>query len=266
MNIRQTSRSIFITGASSGIGEGLAVEFARRGYAVAIAGRRVDRLKALESRLVALGAPSVIAVELDVDDLASVPGALQRAAQALGRLDIVVANAGIGPATPIGKDRFEPSRQTIATDLLGAMATIDAAIPLLRAQGGGQIVGITSVAAGRGLPAFSAYSAAKAGLHRYLQAVRIELHHEAIVVTELSPGFIDTDLNRSLPSRPFVIPLEKGAAIMARMIERKVGFRFVPVFPWVFVVALMKILPGALLAPKPRRIKGGAAGGPAARP
>jgi len=255
MNFPKKARSIFITGASSGIGEALAVEFACRGYAVAIAARRLDRLQALEPRLVALGAASVFPVELDVDDLASIPGVLDRAARALGRLDIVIANAGIGPGTPIGKGRFEQARQTITTNLLGAMATIDAAVTILRAQGGGQIVGITSVAGGRGLAAFGAYSASKAALHRYLQALRVEVHHEPIAVTELSPGFIDTDLNRSMPSRPFVISLEKGGAIMARMIERQVGFRFVPVFPWVFVVPLVKLLPTAWLAPKPRRAR-----------
>jgi NAD(P)-dependent dehydrogenase (short-subunit alcohol dehydrogenase family) len=265
MNSPKQARSVFITGASGGIGEALALEFARRGYAVAIAARRLDRLQALETRLVALGAASVFAVELDVDDLASIPGALERAAQALGRLDIVVANAGIGPGTPIGRGRFEQARQTIMTNVLGAMATIDAGVALLRAQGGGQIVGITSVAAGRGLATFGAYSASKAAMHRYLQALRIEVHHEPIVVTELAPGFIDTDLNRGMTSRPFVIPVATGAAIMARMIERQAGFRFVPAFPWVFVVPLMKLLPTALLAPRPRRARDSSAGGPQAR-
>jgi NADP-dependent 3-hydroxy acid dehydrogenase YdfG len=252
MSTRPTGRSIFITGASSGIGEALAIEFARRGYAIAIAARRLDRLQALETRLAGAGAARVVAIELDVDDLSSIPAALGRANEALGRLDVIVANAGIGPGTPIGKGRFEPARQTITTNLLGAMATVDAAVQLLRAQGGGQIVAITSIAAARGLPGFGAYCASKAGLHRYLQALRGEVHGEPIAVTELAPGFIDTELNRSLPSRPFVIPLEKGAALMARMIEARAGFRFVPVLPWTLVVPLLKLLPTALLAPRPR--------------
>ena len=79
------------------------------------------------------------------------------------------------------------------------------------------------------------------------------MRHEPIVVTELAPGYIDTDINRGVKSRPFVIPLPRGAAIMARMIERRVGHRYVPVWPWMLVAPLMRVLPTALLAPKPRR-------------
>src|SRR5690606_39716485 len=127
------------------------------------------------------------------------------------------------------------------------------ALPRLRAQGGGQLVAITSVAGSRGMPFMGAYSAAKAGLHRYVQALRAEVKHEPIVVTELAPGYIDTDMNRGVKSRPFVIPLEKGGAILARMIERGVGHRYVPVWPWAIVVPLVKLLPTRMLAPPPRK-------------
>ena len=78
-------------------------------------------------------------------------------------------------------------------------------------------------------------------------------HGTSIVVTELAPGYIDTDMNRGSGGRPFVIPVEKGAAIMARMIERRVSMRWVPVLPWSLLAPLVKILPTAVLAPKPRR-------------
>jgi NAD(P)-dependent dehydrogenase (short-subunit alcohol dehydrogenase family) len=247
------ARSIFITGASSGIGEGLAVEFARRGYAIAIAARRVERLDALAARLPGLGAAAVLPLALDVTDFGSIDAALGRAASEFGRLDVVVVNAGVGYSLPVGRGKFDQARRTIDTDLTGAIATIEFALPRLRAQGGGQIVAITSVAGSRGMPFMGAYSAAKAGLHRYVQALRAEVHHEPIVVTELAPGYIDTDINRGVKSRPFVIPLPRGAAIMARMIERRVGHRYVPVWPWALVAPLMRVLPAALLAPKPRR-------------
>jgi hypothetical protein len=252
------TRSIFITGASAGIGAALAIEFARRGYAVAIAARRLDRLHDLQVRLAAGGAAGVVAIKLDVTDYAAIPGALAEAVRAFGRLDIVVANAGTAAVSPIGKGRFAQMRATIDTNLLGAMATIDAAVAILRAQGGGQVVAITSTAGARGFSAFGPYSASKAGLHRFVQSLRAEVHREPIVVTELAPGFIDTDINRGMGKRPFVIPVERGAAIMARMIERKVAFRFVPVMPWSIIVPLLKLLPTALLAPKPRRAPGSA--------
>jgi hypothetical protein len=247
------ARSIFITGASSGIGEGLALEFARRGYAIALAARRLERLDALAARLPGLGAAAVLPLALDVTDFGSIDAALGRAASEFGRLDVVVVNAGVGYSLPVGRGKFDQVRRTIDTDLTGAIATIEFALPRLRAQGGGQIVAITSVAGSRGMPFMGAYSAAKAGLHRYVQALRAEVHHEPIVVTELAPGYIDTDINRGLKSRPFVIPMPRGAAIMARMIERRVRHRYVPVWPWALVAPLMRVLPSALLAPKPRR-------------
>jgi len=247
------ARSIFITGASSGLGEAIAVEFARRGYAVAIAARRVERIETLAARLKELGAAAVLPLALDVTEFASIDAALERAAREFGRLDIVVANAGVGYTLPVGRGKFEQMRQTIDTNLTGAIATIEFALPRLRAQGGGQVVAITSVAGSRGMPYLGAYSAAKAGLHRYVQAVRAEVRHEPIVVTELAPGYIDTDMNRGAKSRPFVIPLEQGGAILARMIERGVGHRYVPVWPWALLAPLVKLLPTRLIAPPPRK-------------
>ena len=247
------AKSIFITGASSGLGEAIAAEFARRGYAVAIAARRIERIEALAGRLRNEGAAVVLPLALDVTDFASIDAALERAAREFGRLDIVVANAGVGYSLPVGRGKFEQVRQTIDTNLTGAVATLEFALPRLRAQGGGQLVAITSVAGSRGMPFMGAYSAAKAGLHRYVQALRAEVRHEPIVVTELAPGYIDTDMNRGVKNRPFVIPLEQGGAILARMIERGVGHRFVPVWPWTIVAPLVKLLPARLLAPRPRK-------------
>ena len=245
-------RSIFITGASSGIGEALAVEYARRGWRIALAARRVERLEALAARLRALGAGTVLPVALDVTDFDGIGAALARASAEFGRLDVVVVNAGVGYTVPAGKGRFDLVKKTIDTDLTGAMATIEQALPLLRSQGGGQIVGITSIAGVRGVPLMGAYSASKAGLHRYLQAVRAEVRGEPITVTELAPGYIDTDMNRGMKNRPFVIPVERGAAIMVRLIDRRVSHSYVPRWPWSIVAPLFRILPMALLAP-PRK-------------
>jgi hypothetical protein len=248
------SRTMLITGASSGIGAGLALEFARRGYGLAIAARRVDRLEALAPKLLAAGASRVVVVPLDVAETDAIEPAVQRAAAELGRLDVIVANAGVGPLTPTGRGKLPLMRETLNINLVGAIATIEAALPIFRAQGSGHVVGITSVAGSKGLPGFGAYSASKAGLHRYLQSLRAELSGTPVVVTELAPGFIDTDINRNKGARPFLIDVDQGAAIMARMIERQVGKRWVPVLPWTVIAQLLKILPAAALAPRqPRR-------------
>lgn len=253
MTSQSAPRTLLITGASVGIGAALALEFARRGYGLALAARRVEKLEAMLPVLRAAGASQAVAIPLDVSDTDAIAPAVQRAARELGRLDVVVANAGVAYVTPAGKGRLPQIRETIEVDLLGAIATIEAALPILRAQGGGQVVGITSVAGARGLPGFGAYSASKAGLHRYLQSLRAEMRGTGVTVTELAPGYIDTDINRDLGSRPFVIPVERGAAIMARMIERRVGMRWVPVLPWTMLVALLKLLPTAWVAPRRKR-------------
>lgn len=247
-------RTILITGASGGIGASLALEFAKRGYGLALAARRTEKLDAMVPALRAAGAPQVVTLGLDVADTASIEPAVRQAAAALGRLDIVVANAGIGVLTPTGKGYLPQVQQTLQVNLLGAIATIEAALPIFRAQGGGQVVGVTSVAGAKGMAGFSAYSASKAGLHRYLQSLRAELRGQPVTVTELAPGFIDTEMNRGYGARPFVIPVERGAAIMARMIEDRVGMRWVPVLPWTIVAMLLKVLPAALLAPRQRRV------------
>lgn len=246
------ARSIFITGASAGIGEGLSLEFARRRYDLAIAARRADRLEALAVRLRELGAGRVLPLALDVTDFGSIADAIGRAARDFGRLDVLVVNAGVGYALPAGKGKLDLARQVLDTDLTGAIATIEYGLPVLRAQGGGQIVAITSVAGNRGQPFLGAYSAAKAGLHAYLQSLRAEVWHERIVVTELAPGYIDTDMNRGATHRPFVIPVEKGAAIMARLIEREVGHRYVPAWPWALLAPMLRFVPTRLLAPSRR--------------
>lgn len=253
MSATPSGRTILITGASAGLGAGLAFEFARRGYAIALAARRLEQLEAMVAPLLAAGASKVVPIRLDVADTASIEPAVQRAAHELGRLDVVVANAGIGQLTPVGKGRLPVMRDTFAINLLGAVATLEAALPIMQAQGRGQVVGITSVAGSKGLPGFAAYSASKAGLHRYLQSARAELRGTGITVTELAPGFIDTEMNRGYGARPFVIPVEKGVAIMARLIERRVGQRWVPVLPWTVIAVLLKFLPAAVLAPRQRR-------------
>ncbi len=184
---------------------------------------------------------------LDVTDFQAVGPVLQECAEALGDIDIVVANAGVAFGAKAGVGQFERMQATIDVNLTGAIATSEAALELFRRQGRGHLVGISSVAALRGMPRQGAYCATKAGFSRYLESVRCETYREPIKVTELAPGYIDTDLNRSLKSRPFVISAEKGTRIMADLIEREVGFRYVPPWPWTLVAQVIKVLPVSLL-------------------
>lgn len=240
-------RTIFLTGASGGLGEGMARAFSRRGHSLVLTGRRLDRLDALAAELRSAGSPTVLVRALDVSDYESVPRVMREAADAAGGLDVVIANSGIGGPAPAGRGAFASARRTIETNLIGAMATVDAAVEIFLAQGHGQVVGVTSVAGVRGLPGQGAYSASKSGLSRYLEAVRAEVTGKGLVVTELSPGFIDTDINRHLKSRPFVVSADKGTEEMVARIEAGASFSYVPAFPWTLVAQLLKIVPTRLL-------------------
>jgi NAD(P)-dependent dehydrogenase (short-subunit alcohol dehydrogenase family) len=242
------SRSVLITGASSGIGEGLAREFARRGWRLALLARRAAQLEERSEELRTLGAPAVVVQALDVRDTPAIAPALTACWGHLGGLDVVIANAGVGYNFRTGEGRIELMREMIEVDLTGACATIDAAVGLFRKRGGGgHVVGITSVARYRGLSQLGVYSACKEGLHRYLEAVRMECEPEAITVTELAPGYIDTPMNRGTRSRPFVIDVERGARIMADLIEREVSYATVPQWPWRVLGRVMQLLPASAL-------------------
>lgn len=242
------AKTVFITGASSGIGEALSLEFARRGYDLFLTARRMEELERVRDEIGRSEPDRAVGLRrLDVTDVADVATAIDEAAAKLGRIDIVIANAGLGNSGRVGEGNVERARKMIETNLTGAIATVDAAVALFRRQGGGQVVGIASVAGARGLPGSSSYSASKAGLIAYLEAVHAETFHEPITVTTLAPGYIDTPINRDVKSRPFVIDVDKGAKIAADLIERGVRFSYVPRLPWRIVVPLMNAVPTSML-------------------
>ena len=237
-------KSILITGASSGIGRALAFEFSRRGYALGLSARRLELLESLRDEL---GRETQVAIaKLDVADLERVPEVLHKIADQLGGVQIVIANAGVGERSYPGEGTFHLDSKVIEINVLGAMATIDAGTEILKKEGGGQIVGISSVAGFRGLSTTPAYSASKAALSTYMEGIRNNLKQHKIAVTVLNPGFIDTPINSHRKSRPFLISAEKGARLMADMIEKKVWSSTVPVWPWALITKLMRLLPERL--------------------
>jgi short-subunit dehydrogenase len=249
------AKTVFITGASSGIGRALALELARRGYDLFLTARRLDALEQVRSDIAAAAEGRRVEIrQLDVTDYADVATAIGEAAEQLGRCDIVVANAGVGNSGAVGASNMERAKLIVDTNLTGAMATIDAAVALFRRQGGGQVVGVGSVAGVRGLPGSSSYGASKAGIAVYLESVRAETYGEPITVTTLAPGYIDTPMNEDMKRRPFLIDAEKGARIMADLIERGVGYATVPRFPWTLIKPLLRVVPTSWLARStPRR-------------
>jgi NAD(P)-dependent dehydrogenase (short-subunit alcohol dehydrogenase family) len=206
----------------------------------------------------------VVVRTLDVTDVGATRDTVRELFATFGDVELVVANAGIGGNHRVGAGEFARSRDIVATNLIGAMATVDAAVECWRAEPPRRrrrIVGITSVAGFRGLPGSSAYSASKAGFSTYLEAVRAEVRGLGIDVVDIAPGFIDTPINRDLPSRPFVIDADDGARRIVDLIERGVWSSTVPVWPWAAIAWLMRRIPDGAWA----RLAGGVGRGRAAR-
>ena len=233
--------TVFITGASSGIGKSLAIEFSRRGYALGLCARRMELLENLKQEI---GQNHAIEVaKLDVLDYKNVKEVFFKFAEKLGGAKIIIANAGICEKSLPGECKFDLERKVIEINLLGAMATIDAGVEIQKKHGGGQIVGISSVAGFRGLSNVPAYSASKSALSTYMEGIRHHLRKHKISVTVINPGFIDTAINTNRKFRPFLISAEKCARLTADMIEKKVMSSTVPLWPWALVAGLIKFIP-----------------------
>ena len=184
-------KSVLITGAARGIGAELARKAAGRGARVALVGLEPERLAALADEL----GPEHLWVEADVTDPEALKTAVQRTVDTFGGLDIAVANAGIAPLTTVYTASAHSLARTIEVNLIGSMLTAHAALPSV-AQRKGHILLISSAAAFTVLPGMSAYCAAKAGLERFGDALRLEVAHRGVTVASAHPTWIDTDLVR----------------------------------------------------------------------
>ena len=235
---------ILITGASAGLGEGMARRFAGRGRDLALVARRTDRLEALKKEL--LEAHPGIRVEtaaLDVDDPDAVAAVVPELADRLGGFDRVIANAGIGGGGSIGTGSAAANRAVLATNVLGTHATCEAAMALFRAQGPGHLVLISSVASVRGMKGTrTAYGASKAALNGLAEGIRADVLGSGIVVSTILPGFIETDINVGRRG-PFTVGLDRGVDALVAAIEREPVRAYVPEWPWRPVSALLRVLP-----------------------
>ena len=244
------TKSVVITGASSGIGAALAHEFASRGYNIALCARRIEKLESLKNTLSEKYSNiTVISSALDVNELESVPTVLNDIKSSLGNLDIVIANAGITGVRRTGSGDLSIDKSILQTNLYGAIATVDGAVAIFREQGFGQIVGMSSFSAFRGIPGSAAYSASKAALTNYLQAVGTELFRKKdIKVTVIHPGFIRTEIDDNIDKFPFVIDADKAARTMANAIEKGKSDIVVPSWPWAVLRSVMPKLPESIIA------------------
>jgi len=239
-------KTILITGASSGLGQGMAREFARRGRDLALCARRVERLDALKKELEAQHEGiRVIVKELDVNDHERVFSVFREFAKELGGLDRIIVNAGIGKGQPIGTGNFfRANLKTAQTNFVAALAQCEAAVEIFREQRRGHLVVISSMSAMRGMPRnLTAYAASKAGVAALAEGIRAELMRTPIRVTTIFPGYIRSEINEKVKKTPFMVDTETGCRALAAAIEREPVKASVPLWPWLPMGLLMRHLP-----------------------
>jgi short-subunit dehydrogenase len=222
-----TNLKVIITGASTGIGRALALEYAARGATLGLMARREDLLVQLASSLPVRSYTYAV----DVRDARSLEIAAQDFVAHAGWPDIVIANAGVSAGTLTGEPTDnEVFQEVMATNLIGMMLTFQPFVEAMRRERRGILVGIASVSGFRGLPGASAYCASKAAAISYLESLRVELHGSGVSVVTICPGYIATPLTARNPYRmPFLMDANVAARKMAMAIDRRKRFY---VLPW----------------------------------
>ncbi len=237
-----------ITGASSGLGAEMARQLSARGWDLALAARRTDRLEAVRDEIRAVDSGRRVEVrELDVTDDDQVFRVFRAFRDDFGVLDRVIVNAGLGKGAPLGTGRYDANRQTAMTNFVGALAQTEAAMEIFRDQRRGHLVMISSVSAMRGMrKTVTAYAATKAGVAALAEGLRNEMLGEPdldIRVSTIYPGYIRSEMNERVSRTPFLVDTETGVRAMVEAIEKEKANALVPPWPWVPLGKAMRHLP-----------------------
>ena len=221
-----TDKVVLITGASSGIGRGLAMAIAARGGRLGLLARRQSLLDEIAGSMNS----RAVAVAADVRDAKAVKIAADRVREELGPIDILIANAGIGTSDHISRLDPDHAADIININVLGAANSVAAVVPQMVERGKGQLVAISSLAAYRGLPKSAAYCASKAALSAYFESVRIDLRGTGVDVTIIHPGFIKTALTSGRGAKmPYLMELDDAIPKILSAIEKR---KKSVAFPW----------------------------------
>ncbi len=237
---------VFITGASSGIGQALALRYARAGWRLALSARRVGDLEAW-ARAQGLGPERCGIYAADVQDVDGIVAAGRRCIAEQGLPDVVIASAGvsIGIDTTVRED-LDVMAETFAINNVGVAATFHPFVAAMKQRGSGTLVGVASVAAIRGMPGHGAYCASKAAVVAYCESLRVECLDSGVRVVTLLPGWVVTPLTAGNTYRmPFMLEADEFAERALRAIAAGASYR---VIPWQMgvVVKLLRLLPNAL--------------------
>jgi len=233
--------TVFITGASSGVGAALAAHYAARGAQLGLVARRAETL----AKLALPGEPARYAA--DVADAPAMAAAARDFMTRFGVPDIVIANAGISVGTLTEHaDDIPVFSRVLRTNVVGLAATFHPFIAPMREAGRGRLAGIASISGLRGLPGAGAYSASKAAAIAYLEALRVELRASGVKVVTVCPGYIATPMTAVNPYRmPFILSADAAARRIARLIDAGRSYAVVP-WQMALVARLMRVLPNAV--------------------
>jgi short-subunit dehydrogenase len=224
-----SNKVVMITGASSGIGRALAVEIGRHGAKLGLIARRAEVINEVVREVEAAGGKAM-ALPADVQQANSISAAANKLRADLGQIDVLIANAGIGPTRDAANFSAAEVSDVINVNVIGASNSVAAVIPEMVERGSGQLVAISSLAAYRGLPRSAAYCASKAAVSAFFESLRLDLAPRGIDVTIIHPGFIKTPLTQGRDAHmPFLMELDDAVRKMVRAIGRR---RKRYSFPW----------------------------------
>jgi short-subunit dehydrogenase len=237
-----TDKTVMITGASSGIGKGLAMTIAARGGRLALIARREDALNEIVNEIRAANG-TAIAVAADVRDAEVLRQAADKIRAELGPIDVLIANAGVGVTDHANNLDPHKVSEVMNINVLGAVNSVAAVLPEMVERKSGHLVAIASLAGYRGLAKSAAYCASKAALSSFFESLRIDLRHTGVTVSIIYPGFIKTPLTSGRQAKmPYLMELDDGVKKIVSAIEKgKKSYAF----PW----QLATIVRSSLLMP-----------------
>jgi short-subunit dehydrogenase len=224
------NKVIFLTGASSGIGEALALAMAKRGVTLGLVARREELLREVAEKCEQNGGKARY-FAVDVTDAKAVAEAAESLRNEFGKIDVLIANAGVGGNNSETRNfNHEAVAKVININLLGAVNAVSAVLPSMLENKSGQLVAVSSLAGFRGLPKSAAYSASKAGMTAFFESVRLDVRKSGVAVTIIQPGFIKTPLTSGRENKmPFIMELDDSIPLFLRAIEKRKKFA---AFPW----------------------------------
>lgn len=242
-------KNIVITGASSGLGKGMAIEFAKQGANLALCARRVERLDTLKQELEQINPEIKVYIDsLDVNDHQAVFTVFEKFKQQMGSLDRVIVNAGMGKGASIGTGYFHANKQTAETNFVAAIAQAEAAMEIFREQNAGHLVTISSISAVRGFRrAMTVYAATKAAITSLSEGIRIDVMNTPIKVSCVHPGFIRSEINESVEKVPFIVDTETGCKALVKAINKEQANSYVPSWPWSILHWILRVAPQSVI-------------------